>query len=122
MASAYIVDDVRWPPIAAFNGAMTAVRPDDLAGKVLRELVRGTRVDKEAFAWRAPTCCRDLEIGADRRNADGGALALGLPWGAPGARPPVQAARLIERQGGRHALAAQGIGGGEGAAVVLEAA
>ena len=53
-------------------------------------------------------------------NLDGGALALGHPLGASGARITGKAASLLARVGGRYALATQCIGGGQGIATVLE--
>ena len=54
-------------------------------------------------------------------NLDGGAIALGHPLGATGARITGKAAALLKREGGRYALATQCIGGGQGIATVLEA-
>ena len=54
-------------------------------------------------------------------NLDGGAIALGHPLGASGARITGKAAALLNRVGGRYALATQCIGGGQGIATVLEA-
>lgn len=62
------------------------------------------------------------ELGMDeaRINLDGGALALGHPLGATGARITAKAASLLHRTGARYALATQCIGGGQGIATVLE--
>lgn len=76
----------------------------------------------EAFASQALACIRDLELDPARVNLDGGAIALGHPLGATGARITGKAARLLRREGGRYALATQCIGGGQGIATVLEAA
>jgi acetyl-CoA acyltransferase len=54
-------------------------------------------------------------------NIDGGAIALGHPLGATGARIVGKAASLLQRTGGKYALATQCIGGGQGIATVLEA-
>lgn len=74
----------------------------------------------EAFASQALACMRDLEIDTRKLNLDGGALALGHPLGATGARITGKAASLLQRTGGRYALATQCIGGGQGIATVLE--
>jgi acetyl-CoA acyltransferase len=74
----------------------------------------------EAFASQALACIRDLGLDAARVNLDGGAIALGHPLGATGARIVGKAASLLNREGGRYALAAQCIGGGQGIATVLE--
>lgn len=76
----------------------------------------------EAFAVQVLACCRDLDIDPDGLNRDGGAIALGHPLGATGARLVGKASLLLKRDGGRHALATQCIGGGQGIAMVLEAA
>ncbi len=75
----------------------------------------------EAFASQALACMRELGIDESRVNLDGGAIALGHPLGATGARIVGKAAALLQRQGGRYALATQCIGGGQGIATVLEA-
>lgn len=75
----------------------------------------------EAFASQALACVRDLGLDPGKVNLDGGALALGHPLGATGARITGKAAALLARTGGRYALATQCIGGGQGIATVLEA-
>jgi acetyl-CoA acyltransferase len=75
----------------------------------------------EAFASQAMACMRDLEIDPAKVNFDGGAIALGHPLGATGARITGKAAAVLKREGGRYALATQCIGGGQGIATVLEA-
>ena len=76
----------------------------------------------EAFASQAVACMRDLGIPLERTNIDGGAIALGHPLGATGARIIGKAAQILKREGKRFALATQCIGGGQGIATVLEAA
>ena len=76
----------------------------------------------EAFASQSLACLRDLDLDADRVNLDGGAIALGHPLGATGARITGKAAALLGREGGTYALSTQCIGGGQGIATVLEAA
>jgi acetyl-CoA acyltransferase len=75
----------------------------------------------EAFASQAIACVRDLMIDPETLNMDGGALALGHPLGATGARITGKAAAILKREGRRYALATQCIGGGQGIATVLEA-
>jgi acetyl-CoA acyltransferase len=75
----------------------------------------------EAFASQALACVHDLQLDMARVNIDGGAIALGHPLGATGARITGKAAALLKRTGGRYALATQCIGGGQGIATVLEA-
>jgi len=75
----------------------------------------------EAFSSQAMACIKDLELNPDIVNFDGGAIALGHPLGATGARITGKAAALLKREGGKYALATQCIGGGQGIATVLEA-
>ncbi|RFP21522.1 thiolase family protein [Duganella sp. BJB488] len=74
----------------------------------------------EAFASQALACVRELGIRPEVLNIDGGGMAIGHPLGATGARITGKAAALLARTGGRYALAAQCIGGGQGVATVLE--
>ncbi len=75
----------------------------------------------EAFASQALACMRELGIDEMLVNKDGGAIALGHPLGATGARIVGKAAQVLARDGGRYALATQCIGGGQGIATLLEA-
>ncbi|MBP7066542.1 thiolase family protein [Ferrovibrio sp.] len=75
----------------------------------------------EAFSSQAIACLRELQIDPARVNLDGGALAIGHPLGATGARITGKAAQLLKREGKRFALATQCIGGGQGVATILEA-
>ena len=74
----------------------------------------------EAFASQSLAVLQDLGADPDRVNLDGGAIALGHPLGASGARITGKAASLLQRTGGKYALATQCIGGGQGIATVLE--
>jgi acetyl-CoA acyltransferase len=76
----------------------------------------------EAFASQAMACIKELNVDLNKVNLDGGALALGHPLGATGARITGKAASLLKREGKRFALATQCIGGGQGIATILEAA
>jgi len=76
----------------------------------------------EAFSSQALACVRDLKIDLDKTNLDGGAIALGHPLGATGARITGKAAALLKRENKQFALATQCIGGGQGIATILEAA
>lgn len=75
----------------------------------------------EAFASQALACMSELGIASERVNLDGGAIALGHPLGATGARITGKAAALLAREGKQFALATQCIGGGQGIATLLEA-
>jgi acetyl-CoA C-acetyltransferase len=77
----------------------------------------------EAFASQALACLKLLRVPFDdgRVNPNGGAIALGHPLGASGARLALTAARELRRRGGRHAVVSLCIGVGQGLAMVLEA-
>jgi acetyl-CoA acyltransferase len=75
----------------------------------------------EAFATQSIASIRDLELDPSTVNIDGGAIAIGHPLGATGARITGKAAQVLQREGGRWALSTQCIGGGQGIATVLEA-
>jgi acetyl-CoA acyltransferase len=75
----------------------------------------------EAFSSQALACMRELGIDESKVNLDGGAIALGHPLGASGARITGKAAAVLKREGGRYGLATMCIGGGQGIATVLEA-
>jgi acetyl-CoA acyltransferase len=75
----------------------------------------------EAFAAQTLAVLKAMPIPMHKINIDGGAIALGHPLGATGARITGKAASLLAREGKRYALATQCIGGGQGIATILEA-
>lgn len=75
----------------------------------------------EAFSAQSLACIHDLGLDLAKINLDGGAIALGHPLGATGARITGKAASLLNREGKQFALASQCIGGGQGIATILEA-
>ncbi|MEO6445514.1 MAG: thiolase family protein [Gemmatimonadaceae bacterium] len=74
----------------------------------------------EAFAAQALAVSRTLEMPMDRVNVNGGAIALGHPLGATGAKLTTQLLHELARRGGGHGLVTMCIGGGMGAAGVFE--
>ena len=76
----------------------------------------------EAFAAQALAVERDLMLDHAKVNLDGGAIALGHPLGASGARITGKAAAVLARTGGKHALATMCVGGGQGTATILSRA
>ena len=74
----------------------------------------------EAFASQSLACIKDLNINDKKVNLDGGALALGHPLGATGARITGKAADLLKRENKKYALATQCIGLGMGIATIIE--
>ena len=75
----------------------------------------------EAFAAQAIACIRDLELDPAKVNVYGGAIALGHPLGASGARILTTLVHALRRNGGRYGLATMCIGVGQGIAMVVEA-
>ena len=76
----------------------------------------------EAFACVAMAPMKDLGIPHDKLNVNGGALALGHPIGASGARLLVTLIHALQASGGKRGVATLCIGGGEAVAVALELA
>ena len=76
----------------------------------------------EAFSSQAIACIRELGLDENKVNLDGGALALGHPLGATGARITGKLAALLKRENKKYGLATQCIGGGQGIATILERA
>ena len=75
----------------------------------------------EAFSSQSIAVIEELGLDPAKINLDGGAIALGHPLGATGARITGKAAALLAREGAKYALATQCIGGGQGIATILEA-
>jgi acetyl-CoA acyltransferase len=75
----------------------------------------------EAFAAQSLSVIQELGLDEAKINLDGGAIALGHPLGASGARITGKAASLLKREGKQFALATMCIGGGQGIATILEA-
>jgi acetyl-CoA acyltransferase len=76
----------------------------------------------EAFASQALYCIRELGLPAERVNVNGGAIALGHPLGATGARQIATALHELERRKGKYAVITMCVGGGMGAAGLIERA
>jgi 3-oxoadipyl-CoA thiolase len=75
----------------------------------------------EAFAVQAIACIRELKLDPARVNIYGGAIALGHPLGASGARILTTLVHALQRTGGRYGLATMCIGVGQGVALIVEA-
>jgi 3-oxoadipyl-CoA thiolase len=75
----------------------------------------------EAFAAQVLPCMRELGIPHEKLNVNGGAIAIGHPLGASGARMTLTLAKELKRRGGRYGLATMCIGVGQGLATVIEA-
>jgi len=74
----------------------------------------------EAFAAQSIACMRDLELPPERTNVNGGAIALGHPLGASGARIVTTLLHELRRRKGRYGLATMCIGVGQGIATIFE--
>jgi 3-oxo-5,6-didehydrosuberyl-CoA/3-oxoadipyl-CoA thiolase len=74
----------------------------------------------EAFASQSVACMDELGLDPARVNPNGGAIALGHPLGASGARLMTMLVHELERTGGRYGLAAMCIGVGQGIATIVE--
>jgi acetyl-CoA acetyltransferase family protein len=74
----------------------------------------------EAFAAQYLAVERELGLDPARTNMDGGAIAIGHPLGASGARITAHLLHALRRSGGRYGLGSACIGGGQGAAVIVE--
>ena len=74
----------------------------------------------EAFAAQSLAVIEELGLDTSKVNIEGGAIALGHPLGASGARITGKAAQLMSKNGAKHALATMCVGGGQGIATVLE--
>ena len=75
----------------------------------------------EAFAPQAMAVIKELGLPEDRTNVNGGAIAVGHPLGASGARITAHLIHELRRRGARHGLGSACIGGGQGIAVIVEA-
>jgi acetyl-CoA acyltransferase len=76
----------------------------------------------EAFAAQSLYCIRELKLDASKVNPNGGAIALGHPLGVSGARMVGTVLRELKRRGGKYGVVTMCIGGGMGAAALVEAA
>jgi acetyl-CoA acyltransferase len=74
----------------------------------------------EAFASQALAVMRELGMNEERVNVNGGAIALGHPLGASGAKLTVQLLGEMRRRGSRYGMVTMCVGGGQGAATIFE--
>jgi acetyl-CoA acyltransferase len=121
-----ILAKIRSVAVAGCDAEIMGIGPVPATRKALKRAgIDAKDIDvvelNEAFAAQALACVHDLGLDMDRINLDGGALALGHPLGATGARITGKAASLLKREGKQFALATQCIGGGQGIATILEA-
>jgi acetyl-CoA acyltransferase len=113
--------------VAGVAPAVMGTGPVPAVRKLLTKA--GLKVDQidlyelnEAFASQAVYCVRALGLPEDRVNVNGGAIALGHPLGCTGARQIATALHELERRKGRYAVVTMCVGGGMGAAGLIERA
>ena len=108
------------PRIMGYGPVPAAQKALDRAGLTLAEM--DVVEINEAFAAQVLSCMKGLDMAFDdsRINPNGGAIAIGHPLGASGARIALTATRQLHRTGGRYALISMCIGIGQGIAMVLE--
>jgi acetyl-CoA C-acetyltransferase len=110
---------------AGVDPAYTGTGPIEAVPKALKRA--GLSIDEldlveinEAFASQTIACVRELGLDAEKVNVNGGAIALGHPVGATGARLIVTLLHELERTGGRFGCATMCAGGGMGSAAIIE--
>jgi acetyl-CoA acyltransferase 2 len=107
------------PSIMGIGPAPAARKALSLAGLKLEDM---DLVEvNEAFAAQYLAVEQELGLDRERTNVDGGAIAIGHPLGASGARITLHLLNALRRRGGRYGLGSACIGGGQGAAVIVEA-
>jgi acetyl-CoA acyltransferase len=126
-------DELGFKPLARFVSYAVGGVPPEIMGmgpvvavpKALK--LAGLTLDQidlielnEAFACQAIAVMRELGIDEERTNVNGGAVALGHPLGASGAKLTVQLLGEMRRRGSRYGMVTMCVGGGQGAATIFE--
>src|SRR5581483_3567158 len=122
-----------WKPMARIVATATAGVSPDVMGlgpiPAVRKIFARTGITandldlvelNEAFAAQALACIRELGLNPGRTNVNGGAIALGHPLGASGARISATLLHELRRRNGHYGLAAMCIGVGQGIATLFE--
>lgn len=107
------------PAVMGIGPAPAARKALDKAGMTLEQM--DLIEVNEAFAAQYLAVERELKLDRDRTNVDGGAIAIGHPLAASGARLTLHLLHALRRRGKRYGLASACIGGGQGQAVIVEA-
>jgi 3-oxoadipyl-CoA thiolase len=111
--------------VAGVDPSVMGIGPIPAITKLLtRTGLSAKQIDRvelnEAFASQAVACIRELGLNPDTTNIHGGAIALGHPLGASGARMLVTLTRELRRSGGRYGVASMCVGVGQGIAMLVE--
>jgi acetyl-CoA acetyltransferase family protein len=111
--------------VAGVDPAIMGIGPVPAARKALaRAGITASDLDlvelNEAFASQSVVCMDELGLDPEKVNVNGGAIALGHPLGASGARLMTMLVHELRRRGGRYGLATMCIGVGQGIATVVE--
>ena len=133
IASKNAIEQHSLTPIAKIvSAAVAGVNPDEMGlGPIPASKIALKRANllvddldvielNEAFSSQSLACIDELNLPVEKVNIDGGAIAIGHPLGASGARIVGKTASLLQRTGGRYGLATMCIGGGMGIATILE--
>lgn len=135
LASAEKAKELGLPVLAWIRGwastgvdpAIMGIGPVSASRKLLKKV--GWELDQldlieanEAFAAQSLAVAKDLQWDMNKVNVNGGAIALGHPIGASGARVLVTLVHEMRRRGAQKGLATLCIGGGQGVAIAIEAA
>ena len=133
LASADVARDRGLKPLARFVGFATAgvaperfgIGPVPAIQKVLKQTGLSMKdIDlvelNEAFAAQVLACLKELPIDLDKLNVNGGAIALGHPLGCTGAKLTTSILYEMQRRNARFGLVSMCVGGGMGAAGILE--
>ena len=107
------------PQIMGIGPAYAIPKALQRAGVAMKDL--GVMEINEAFAPQVLACAKELNLNGTRLNPHGGAIALGHPLGASGARVTITALNDLRKRGGGYGVASACIGGGQGIAAVLVA-
>lgn len=126
-------EELEFKPLARFVSYSVGGVPPEIMGmgpvvavpKALK--LAGLKLDQidlielnEAFACQALAVMRELGMAEERTNVNGGAIALGHPLGASGAKLTVQLLGEMRRRKSRYGMVTMCVGGGQGAATILE--
>ena len=111
--------------VAGVDPSVMGIGPIPAITKLLtRTGLSAKQIDRvelnEAFASQAVACIRELGLNPATTNIHGGAIALGHPLGASGARMLVTLTKELRRSGGRYGVASMCVGVGQGIAMLVE--